>query len=299
MLDRTQKYVVPVLLAGLALFYVNEIWRSSKGTHPPTIQHRTEHPKYEAKHDNIFSDFWNWTTNDPISFYTSLLAVFTGALVVVARVQIRYLIRADITARRSSIAARRAANAARKSADAADLSARAAIAIELPFIRVDEPDELTKVENIEDDTGGLIWDVETPDLPEFSRLYSLKFRNIGRTTAAPTKLELGWKVVQILSPENPVYTWSRRCDHGTVIPGGNEPYELDCNGFCIVLTAQDRTEIAANAKTLWVFCALTYRDFLDESRVARFCWRWGCPDGVGLYYFYTDEHTPAQYTAKS
>jgi hypothetical protein len=76
-------------------------------------------------------------------------------------------------------------------------------------------------------------------------------------------------------------------------------YTLECFKFCIVLTAQERTAIAANTAAQWVFGALTYRDFLDESRVSRFCWRWGCPDGVGLYYFYRDEHTPSQYIAKS
>jgi hypothetical protein len=206
-----------------------------------------------------------------IAVFTTILGVFTVSL-----------------ARSTSIAS----NAAKRSADAA-------IAMELPFIRADPPEDLTKVENIEDDRGGLIWDVETLDLPEFSRLYGLTFRNIGRTTAAPTKLELGWKVALTLPPESPVYTWSRRCDHGTVILPGNEPFQLDCNNFCIALTAQDRSEIAADNKALWVFCALTYRNFFDETQTSRFCWRWGCPDGVGLYYFHTDEHTPAEYTAKS
>lgn len=117
MLERTQKYVAPVLFAGITLFYANEIWRSSKGSHPPEHYARAERAEYEAKHDNILTDAWNWTTQEPISFYTSLLAIFTGALVLVAGIQIRYLIRADITARRSAIAARRAAIAARRSAD--------------------------------------------------------------------------------------------------------------------------------------------------------------------------------------
>jgi hypothetical protein len=187
----------------------------------------------------------------------------------------------------------------KKAADAAALSARAAVAIESPFIRVNAPDELTKVECIEDDRGGLIWDVETPTLPEFSRIYELKFRNIGRTTATPIKLELGWKVALPLPAEEPIYTWSRGCDHGTVIPGDNQPREFECYTFCIVLTAKDRELIFANAAALWVFGALTYRDFLDEAHTSRFCWRWGCPDGVGLYYFYTDEHIPSQYTSNS
>jgi hypothetical protein len=221
------------------------------------------------------------------------LQTYNGAVTAVATIAISvftfFLVRVS---NRQARLTRDAVNVAKRSADAA-------IAIELPFIRADAPDELTKVENIEDDTGGLIWDVETPDLPEFSRIYNLTFRNIGRTTAAPIKLELGWKVALSLGPEEPVYTWSRRCDHGTVLPGDNQPYQLDCSKFCVVLAAEDQHVIYANTAALWVFGALTYRDFLNESHVSRFCWRWGCPDGVGLYYFYTDEHTPAQYTAKS
>jgi hypothetical protein len=120
MLERARKYVAPVLLAGIALFYANEIWRSSKGTHPPAPQARAEHPQYEAKHDNIFSDAWNWTTQDAVSFYTSMLALFTGALVTVSAIQIRFLIRADISARRSAIAARRAADASIRQARIAE-----------------------------------------------------------------------------------------------------------------------------------------------------------------------------------
>lgn len=232
----------------------------------------------EAKAVDILS-------SERVAYYTKVLAIFTGILSAFGLLQIWFVVRADRTA---SVTAK-----------AAKLSADAAVAIELPFIRVNAPDELTKVETIEDDTGGLIWDVETPALPEFSRLYEIEFRNIGRTTAAPIKLELGWKVALPLTPEQPVYTWSRRCGHGTVLPSDNQPYKLECTEFCIVLTAHEREMIFANKSALWVFGALTYLDFLEESRTVRFCWRWGCPDGVGLYYFYTDEQTPAQYRAKS
>jgi hypothetical protein len=81
MLSLAQRVLFPVLLICIAFFYANEIWRSLKDPHPPVHHARAEHSKYEAKHDNIFADAWNWTTQDPISFYTSLLAIFTGALV--------------------------------------------------------------------------------------------------------------------------------------------------------------------------------------------------------------------------
>ena len=231
------------------------------------------------------SIIWDRTWEDPVAFYTFVLSIFTLCLVVVSLGQGYFLFRSD--------------RSTRIAANAAQLSAEAAIAIELPFIRVSPPEDLTKVENIEDDGGGLVWDVEDTDLPEFSRIYTLKFRNIGRTTATPTKLELGWKVTSSLPTEEPVYTWSRSCEHGTVLPGDNNPYAIECVEFCIALTEEERGRVYENAAALWVFGALTYRDFLDEPHVTRFCWRWGCPDGVGLYHFYRDEHTPGQYTTKS
>jgi hypothetical protein len=56
--------------------------------------------------------FWEWTTHDAVSFYTAVLALFTIVLGVVSIVQIRYLRRADVTARTSADAARDSANAA-------------------------------------------------------------------------------------------------------------------------------------------------------------------------------------------
>jgi hypothetical protein len=117
MLDRARRLFPAVFLICIALFYANEIWRSSKRPHPPTTKPGAEHSQYQSKHDNIFADAWNWTTQDPVSFYTSVLALFTGALVIVSAIQIRFLIRAEITARRAAIAARRSAIAARKSAE--------------------------------------------------------------------------------------------------------------------------------------------------------------------------------------
>src|SRR5215475_13134072 len=66
---------------------------------------------------NVISDFWNWTTKEAISFYTAALALFTLVLVAVSAIQIRYLIRADRIARRSSIATQRLAIATKKAAE--------------------------------------------------------------------------------------------------------------------------------------------------------------------------------------
>ncbi len=126
MLNYARKAWPFAFLLCLIYFYSNEIWRSSKDTHTPENPIRADHPKYEAKHDNILADAWNWTTQDPVSFYTSLLAIFTAVLGATAIVQIRYLRRADETAVISANAARDAANATVAAATASDRQAKVA-----------------------------------------------------------------------------------------------------------------------------------------------------------------------------
>ena len=108
------------LLISLLLFYANEIWRSS-GSAPKLIDnhpsHYYQHSRdanniFEAFRDGIIT-FWGWTIRDAISFYTSLLAFFTLALVTISTIQIRYLIKAERTARLTARAALRAAAAAK------------------------------------------------------------------------------------------------------------------------------------------------------------------------------------------
>jgi hypothetical protein len=194
------------------------------------------------------------------------------------------------------------AGATKTAADAARKTAEAAIAIELPLIRVNEPSELWKTESAHDEDGGLAWNSDVPDLPEFSRIYELHFRNLGRTTAAPMGLQLGWEVTKIPSAREPNYNWKRRCDHGSVIPPtikDDDGIQLECAGFGITLGEEERALIAERKASLWLFGALTYLDFLDLPHTRRFCWRWGCPDGVGMYYFHAEEGVPSQYTKKS
>jgi hypothetical protein len=193
----------------------------------------------------------------------------------------------------------RLSGSTRIAAVAASRSADAAVAMELPWLRVDVPNELEKVNGPQDDWGGLIWDVETAELPEYSKISEIDFRNIGRTVAAPVKLELGYKVVRELPRQEPSYTWGRQCDHGTVILPDNQTVTIECAGFCISLTAGERASINDGRAILWVFGALSYIDFLQQPHTCRFCWRWGCQDGVGLYHFYKVEGMPPEYTAKS
>ena len=133
MSKRMQIIVAATLLVAILSLYANEIWRSStRETHFPRQQSHAEHVKYESQHKNMFIDLWNWTTGDAVSFYTSAVAFFTCALVFVSAIQIRFLIRADRTARISAVAARDAANAARSQARDTRVLQRAYLSAE-PF----------------------------------------------------------------------------------------------------------------------------------------------------------------------
>ena len=59
----------------------------------------------ETAEEKPAEPLWQRTTADPVAFYTFVLACFTGALVIVSAVQIRFLIRADKTATKVANAA--------------------------------------------------------------------------------------------------------------------------------------------------------------------------------------------------
>ena len=95
------------------------------------------------------------------AIFTGVLTGFTGLLVATAGLQIRFLIRADETARRSADAAKIAAEAAKQSADAT-------LSVERPFIFIE-----AKPETLAQKDG--------PDVSEFA-IY-LSFTNMGRVPA--------------------------------------------------------------------------------------------------------------------
>jgi len=67
----------------------------------------------------------------------------------------------------------------------------------------------------------------------------------------------------------------------------------------IELTKQEIEAMANAAVEFWFFVALTYYDFMETFHEARFCWRRGCPEGVGDHYFASEGHPPAEYTKRT
>ena len=120
---------------------------------------------------------WEWSTHDAVAFYTLWLAIFTGSLVWVSTVQIRYLRRADETARRSADAAKLAAETAHEEF----------VANHRPRIQI------LSFEESDIGAGG--------DEEQIKLGASLRYVNSGDTTAY--LLEIGWHISYADHPLRP------------------------------------------------------------------------------------------------
>jgi hypothetical protein len=225
-------------------------------------------PDQEAKHHvaHVYNQclspdtFWARLQCNPVDLFTALLALFSGILTVTTFIQIRYLRRADETARIS--------------ADAATIAARAAVASEMPIVFL---------------TDISLWDVPFPGtesgggasvhgVPPKLTTVQVEFKNYGRTPARLIQLYVDNRIVKEL-PADPQYVLGRDLRSGSTIAAGGEqtldaPYQ-----FQISEAHQDA--IAKEEAFFWVYGLLNYRDFLGNLHETRFCMRWfGVDPGV-------------------
>jgi hypothetical protein len=190
---------------------------------------------------------WSKTWEDPVAFHTAVLSLFTALLVVVSGLQGWFILRADATARIA--------------ANAADRSAKAAIALQLPIIRI-KPDVLSFGDSIAGEVVTWHCDVR-----------SVLFSNLGATKAYPIELRYGLTVGEPL-PAKPFYSFAE-----TFLP--NLIFEPDPSvaprkqlvGSFKVEEA-DWPLICTGAEDVWFYCVLTYEDFMQERHDASFCWKW-------------------------
>src|SRR5207302_928626 len=97
------------LFAGLGVFGIWTEISSQPSTAPErqTSSHKTNQQAHQSKQETLGDFFFH----DGITTFTFVLACFTGVLALIAIIQIRYLIRANNTARISTDAAKQAADA--------------------------------------------------------------------------------------------------------------------------------------------------------------------------------------------
>jgi len=224
------------------------------------------------------------SAEDRIADYTWWLSAFTLALVVVSAVQIRFLIRADKTARIA--------------AEAAVKSASAATAIEFPIVRtswigpeVTSTDELVRPHVPYAGAVNYGWPTR------FSAISEIESRNYGRTPAFPTRITLGFAVTKML-PEVPVYSKTGRCEPNTVIEGRND-YSIETH-FGFELTDDQIKALKESAAVLWFYGLLNFHDVMDRPHETAFCWQWGQQsEADSMFYFFDDGSAPPAYTRKT
>lgn len=236
----------------------------------------------QAKEDQCspLCRFWNWTTGDAISFYTSVLALFSGVLVGISVIQIRFLIRADQTA---TISAR-----------AAERSAKAAIGVELPIIkRIYGPSLVIVGSRNPESYTGVINSNGVPS--RFSGITDITFINDGRTAAFPKHFRVGWTVIDGL-PDIPVYSQTVQCQPDAII-NGNAVAQLDAN-FVIEVSDEERARIVQRQADLWLYLDLTYSDFMNEEHQSGICLKWERHQ-LGSFGWAAVTGIPAAYTRRT
>jgi hypothetical protein len=189
----------------------------------------------------------------------------------------------------ASVAARAAASAA----GSADLNARAAIGIELPVLRVIPPNLLLTDELLDHD-GPYFGQVNDGVPTRHSAVGNLEVRNDGRTPAVPVSISVGWTVTAKL-PQSPTYRRTDFFGHASLVRPGET---FTCQqAYGIELTDEEIKSIDTDKAWLWFFGMIEYRDFLEDSRLVRFCWRFANRNfDTVCFFFESDGNPPAQYT---
>jgi hypothetical protein len=168
----------------------------------------------------------------------------------------------------------------RQAALAAEAATSAAIRLEQPVVRLSAPELLETDEPITpNQTYGGTDLVGRPT--RHMALATVKIANYGRTPCEIRQYRYGY-VVAKTRPESSKYTDIKSPYLPRFLLVGEEITEhLD---YPIELTEADVGRINVREASLWFFVSVTYIDFMDQSHIARGCWRWGdvYGDDLGL-----------------
>lgn len=189
-----------------------------------------------------------------------------------------------------------AADAAKKAADVAELSVQAVIRMELPVIDV-IPTRLIRTDKLLTDNGPYCGGALENALPtKYSATDVMNFRNYGRSPVFPESLSVGWIAADKL-PDQPIYIKSSPISRDDIIqPNGEMVFETR---YGIELTDQELRGINEGKFWLWFYGCFYYRDFMNEKRETRFCWKFVNRSRQSTYIHYgfsSDITAPTVYT---
>lgn len=243
-MQRLQRAILLTLLLGI--FGLASIAvRSSQPTHDPSCGERAEEAEgYDCKKEKRKS-FWERTTDDPVAAFTAVLGLFTAVLAGVAVIQVRFLVRADETARAAAIAAKR--------------SADALISLERPWM-VAVVSDVSLSNGIANVTGETPFEFEVP----------IKFVNEGKTTA----------FIGIFRTRSVVSIYRSRPKSSDVEQAQGTSIKIDMEGLAVrpgaqetfslgleLVISQDIADAILNGdEVVWLFGYLEYTDFFSQDR---------------------------------
>jgi hypothetical protein len=253
MLKRFQNAIHVALFACIVAGYGVAVW-SSQSPQPAinqikaSAEQRGPNQQTEDKGQQVspLRRFWNWTTHDPVAFYTSILSVATIGL--------------GIATIGLYLAAKKQIAVASEAADAAGLSAKVAAAGLLPAIQ--------------------IVDVEMSKWTEFT----LEGKKAFRACTTLVLSNNGGGQANILSlhtytafgtqpPKDPEpwEEWPLRGEHFIPSRGNLRMQEKDHQ---IVLTEAQREQLTTNNAYLYYWGRLRYSDFFGDHSELGFIWRY-------------------------
>ncbi|WLB64659.1 hypothetical protein QIH96_05285 [Bradyrhizobium japonicum] len=165
---------------------------------------------------------------------------------------------------------------AQKSADAAMLSAQAAVAIQLPIIRI-TPEKLSHGDG---HTGGQTFEECSVD--------AVLLSNLGPTKAFPVEILHGWAIGNELPPE-PNYRFIDAFNANFILEPDPKTTPRKRLTLAMPLEPGQWPEIL-KGNYLWFYCSLHYDDFMGTRHSHGFCWRWA---NVGMGLAWRVDDTPA------
>jgi hypothetical protein len=226
-------------------------------------------PNYESRGVPATADiesshlavFWEKTRTDPVAAYTGVLAVFTLALVIVSSVQIYFLRRSDVTARRSADAALLAAQATSKQGDAAIASERAYIREIVTSTRIDDAIKFAERYDKSPTMGST----------KASLFAGCSYKNYGKTPATISDYGLDL-VISPTVPPPPPFPLGFSLAESTVAP-------LAISEEVYISVEREITWILSNSLVrkqtyVWLIGWVHYQDVFGAGHAHEFMWRY-------------------------
>lgn len=242
-------FMVWIVYAGIVGFLVGGSVVSSFYVFP-TEQDDLSHLSDKSKTDDTLARYTWWLTvcTAGVGLATVALCIATIGLYVTGEKQTRVAL---------------------KAANAAELNARAAVAVELPIIRM---------------TAGMVGYGNDQDKKGKKRyvawVSSLKLSNQGRTKAFPVELHLGCTIGDDL-PRTPTYTFTKVFPVDAILDP-EKAEEIELAEFDFETSLQTFELLQFRGTDLWFYCNLIYQDFMNERHEAGFCWKQHETIGPGI-----------------